>query len=114
VSADCLFCRIFSGEISAQEVRRTDDVLVFRDTKPQAPTHLLVIPKRHVRDLGDFVAEAPPGEVGALLKIAGEAGRAAAPGGYRVVTNEGVDAGQTVRHLHFHVLGGRAMQWPPG
>ncbi len=111
---DCVFCQIFRREIRAQEVTRTDDVLVFRDANAQAPTHLLVIPRRHVRDLGDLVATASPHEVGDLLAVASRAGRAASPSGYRIVANEGPDAGQSVFHLHLHVLAGRAMHWPPG
>lgn len=110
----CPFCRIFRGEIAAQEVVRTDDVLVFRDLAPQAPSHLLAIPKRHAANLGDFVAAADTREVGDLFAVASRAGRAASPGGYRIVVNEGVDAGQTVYHLHLHVLAGRALGWPPG
>lgn len=112
--ATCLFCKIFRGEIPSDEVVRTDDVLVFRDRNPHAPTHLLAIPRRHAADLGDFVATAPPGEVGDLFAVASQAGRAASPGGYRIVVNEGPDAGQTVFHLHLHVLAGRALGWPPG
>ncbi len=111
---NCAFCKIFAREISAQEVTRTDDVLVFRDVAAQAPTHLLVIPKRHVADLGDFVAEADAREVGDLFSAASRAGRAASPTGYRVVVNEGPDAGQSVAHLHLHVLAGRMLRWPPG
>ena len=112
--SQCVFCRIFSGEIPAQEVLRTDDVLVFRDLKPHAPTHLLVIPKRHASDLGAFVEAAPAKEVGDLFGVASRAGRAASDGGYRIVVNEGPDAGQTVFHLHLHVLAGRSLGWPPG
>ncbi len=110
----CIFCRIFRGEIPAQEVRRTENVLAFRDANPQAPTHVLVIPKRHANDLGDFVAEAPPEELAELLAVASAIGRAEPGNGYRVVANEGPDGGQTVHHLHLHVLGGRSMAWPPG
>jgi histidine triad (HIT) family protein len=113
-AADCVFCKIFSGQIPSTEVARTDDVLVFRDLHPHAPTHLLVIPKRHAANLGDFVAAAAPAEVGDLFAAASKAGRAASPGGYRIVTNEGPDAGQTVFHLHLHVLAGRSLGWPPG
>jgi histidine triad (HIT) family protein len=109
-----VFCKIFAREIRADEVVRTDDVLVFRDANPQAPTHLLAIPRRHVTDLGSFVAEAEPHEVGDFFTVASQAGRAASPSGYRIVTNEGPDAGQTVFHLHAHVLAGRALGWPPG
>jgi len=112
--ADCVFCKIFRGEIPAQEVTRADDVLAFRDLNPQAPTHVLVIPKRHAPDLGSFVADADPKEVGDLFTLASRLGRAASPDGYRIVVNEGRDGGQTVFHLHLHVLAGRAMHWPPG
>jgi histidine triad (HIT) family protein len=111
---NCIFCKIFRAEIPAQEVARTDDVLVFRDLTPKAPIHLLAIPKRHAENLGDFVAAADAREVGDLFAVASRAGRAASPGGYRVVVNEGPDGGQTVFHLHLHVLAGRAMGWPPG
>jgi histidine triad (HIT) family protein len=114
VSDDCVFCKIFRGEIPAKEVKRTEDVLVFRDLNPQAPEHVLVIPKRHETDLGDFVANATAAEVGHLFTVASNVGRELSPGGYRVVTNEGALAGQTVFHLHLHVLGGRALLWPPG
>jgi len=109
-----MFCKIFAGAIPSDEVTRTDDALVFRDLNPQAPTHLLVIPKRHAANLGDFVAAAEPREVGDLFAVASRAGRQASPGGYRIVTNEGQEAGQTVFHLHLHVLAGRKMAWPPG
>ncbi len=111
---NCIFCKIFRGEIGATEVIRTDDVLVFRDLAAKAPTHLLAIPRRHASNLGDFVAAATPHEVGDLFTVASNAGRAETSNGYRVVVNEGIDGGQTVHHLHLHVLGGRAMGWPPG
>jgi histidine triad (HIT) family protein len=111
---DCIFCKIFRKEIPANEVLRTDDALVFRDLNPQAPSHMLVIPRRHATDLGSFVAAAEPAEVGHLFALASQAGRAASPGGYRVVVNEGPDAGQSVFHLHLHVLAGRPLSWPPG
>jgi histidine triad (HIT) family protein len=112
--AACIFCKIFSGVIPADEVARTDDVLVFRDVNPQAPHHLLVIPKRHAENLGAFVAAAEPAEVGDLFAAASRAGRAVSSSGYRVIVNEGADAGQTVFHLHLHVLAGRDLSWPPG
>jgi len=111
---NCVFCKIFSGEIKSEEVIRTEDALVFRDLNPQAPTHLLVVPKRHAANLGDFVAAAEPHEVGELLALASQAGRSASESGYRIVINEGHEAGQTVFHLHLHVLAGRRMKWPPG
>jgi len=110
----CIFCKIFAGEISADVVSRSEDALVFRDLNPQAPTHLLAIPKRHVEHLEEFMAIATPDEVHALFALAAEAGAKASSSGYRVVTNQGVDAGQTVFHLHLHVLAGRRLGWPPG
>ncbi|HEY0798607.1 MAG TPA: HIT domain-containing protein [Candidatus Baltobacteraceae bacterium] len=111
---DCIFCKIVRREITANEITRTDDAVVFADLDPKAPTHLLVIPARHAANLGDFVAVAPRQEVGDLFALASAAGRAASPGGYRLVVNEGLDGGQTVFHLHVHVFAGRAMTWPPG
>jgi len=113
-SDTCVFCKIFRKEIPANEVLRTDDALIFRDLNAQAPTHLLVIPRRHAESLGDFVAAAEPHEVGDLFALASQAGRDASAGGYRIVVNEGPDAGQSVFHLHLHVLAGRHMAWPPG
>ncbi|GAC1309189.1 MAG: histidine triad nucleotide-binding protein [Vulcanimicrobiaceae bacterium] len=114
MSDDCIFCKIFRKEIPSDEVERTDHALVFRDLNPQAPTHLLVIPKRHAEHLSAFSAAAPSVEIGELFALAAKVGAEHAPGGYRVVSNIGVDGGQTVRHLHLHVLGGRHMGWPPG
>ena len=111
---ECVFCRIVSGEIPAQIVERSEEALVVRDVNPQAPSHLLVIPRRHVRDLGDFAASAQEEEVGRLFALAAKHGRAAGGEGYRVVVNEGIAGGQTVFHLHVHVLAGRPMHWPPG
>jgi histidine triad (HIT) family protein len=111
---DCIFCRIVAREVPADEVERTDTAIVVRDLNPQAPTHLLVIPTRHAADLGDYAATATPAELGALLQAASRAGRNASADGYRVVINEGADGGQTVGHLHLHVLAGRRMTWPPG
>jgi histidine triad (HIT) family protein len=112
---DCIFCRIVRGEIPSTPVLETHEVLAFRDLNPQAPNHILVIPRVHVASL----AELGPGDValgGALLtacaQVARESGLDA--GGYRVVTNVGEDGGQSVGHLHLHVLGGRSMGWPPG
>ena len=111
--ADCLFCRIVAGEIPATIVKRTEDAVAFRDIDPRAPTHVLVIPTRHVTAVRDA---ADDGLLGGLLRfaagVASEQGLDA--GGYRIVTNTGKDAGQSVDHLHFHVLGGRKMTWPPG
>jgi histidine triad (HIT) family protein len=111
--ADCIFCKVARGELAAAVVKRTDRLVGFRDINPQAPTHLLVIPTEHVATLD--VAQ-DPGLLGDMLvfaaQLAREAGIAAA--GYRVVVNTNADGGQTVPHLHLHVLGGRSMRWPPG
>jgi histidine triad (HIT) family protein len=111
--ADCLFCRIVAGEIPATIVKRTEDAVAFRDIDPRAPTHVLVIPTRHVPAVCDAPDDAM---LGGLLRFAAElAGELSLDaGGYRIVTNTGKDAGQSVDHLHFHLLGGRKMTWPPG
>ncbi len=113
MSTDCLFCRIAKGEIPAQVVYRTPTAIAIRDINPQAPVHLLVIPLEHVETLND-TADAE--FLGSLLVAAREVARRERLDlkGYRVVVNNGVEAGQTVPHLHLHVLGGRAMRWPPG
>lgn len=110
---DCLFCRIARKEIPAQIVAETDDCLAFRDISPQAPTHVLVIPKAHYDSLSDV---RDPLVVGRVALLAAEVARAlgVAEAGYRVVMNAGDDGGQTVHHLHAHLLGGRSMHWPPG
>ena len=113
--SECLFCQIVSGDIPATVVHETDDVLVFRDLNPQAPTHVLVIPKRHI--VGADTIEVTDGDVLAAMFVAAKAVADAdgvAESGYRTVFNVGPDSGQTVRHLHLHVLGGRGMSWPPG
>jgi len=112
---DCLFCRIASGEVPATRVLETERTLAFRDINPQAPIHVLIIPKRHYRDLADLAAA----DAGLLAELAGQAHEVAlaagiAESGYRVVFNTGSNAGQTVDHAHAHVLGGRPMAWPPG
>ncbi len=111
---DCLFCKIVSGDIPADIVHETDTTIAFRDIEPQAPTHVLVIPKEHIasaQELSPAHGELL-GELFELMaKIATDAGL---DRGHRLVTNIGPEAGQSVEHLHFHVLGGRAMSWPPG
>jgi histidine triad (HIT) family protein len=113
VKADCIFCKVVAGQIPAAVVKRGDGMLAFKDINPQAPTHLLIIPTAHVDSL-DTARD--PQVLGALLAfardLAGELGIAA--GGYRVVVNTNDDGGQTVHHLHLHLLGGRFMTWPPG
>lgn len=115
MAEDCLFCRIVSGEQDADVVAEEDEWLAFRDIDPQAPTHVLVVPKRHVGSLDEL--DAADRDLAAELLLA--ARRVArregvADEGYRLVANTGRRAGQSVFHLHFHVLGGRAMKWPPG
>lgn len=111
---DCLFCKIVRKEIPAREVMRDDHVVAFHDLNPQAPAHVLVIPTAHAAHLSDFAQRANADEAYRLLKAAAEIGSRFGAGGYRVVANEGVDGGQTVNHLHLHVLAGRRMTWPPG
>ena len=110
---DCIFCKVVTGEIPATIVKRTDRLLAFRDINPQAPTHLLIIPTHHVASLEQVNDGTVLGEM--LLFARGLAHDAGiAERGYRVVTNTNADGGQTVYHLHLHLLGGRAMSWPPG
>ncbi len=111
---DCLFCKIARKEISAKEVLRDEYVVAFHDLNPQAPTHVLVIPIVHAEHLSEFVQQGNAGTAGRLLSAAAEIGTRFGPGGYRVVINEGRDAGQSVFHLHAHVLAGRPLDWPPG
>lgn len=112
--SDCLFCRIVAGEIPANVVARTEQTLAFRDIAPAAPTHILVIPTAHYANLGEAI-EIDPAVPGQLLaqcaRIAADEGLVK---GYRVVINTGRYGGQTVDHLHAHLLGGRAHGWPPG
>lgn len=113
--SECLFCAIVAGGIPADVVHSDDDVLAFRDVNPQAPVHVLVIPKAHHATASDL-ATADPALAGRVLKVAGEiaAHEGVDGSGYRIVTNTGESAGQSVHHVHFHVLGGRALTWPPG
>lgn len=110
----CLFCKIVRREIPADEVLRDDHVVAFRDLNPQAPTHVLVVPTTHAAHLSDFAAGANADQAARLLSAASEIGRQLGRDGYRVVINEGPDGGQTVHHLHAHVLAGRRLTWPPG
>ncbi len=111
----CLFCRIADGKIPATQVLANDDVVAFRDVNPQAPLHVLIIPRAHVA--GVNAPEALNGNIlVALIQAANQVAREQGVGesGYRLVWNVGPDAGQSVFHLHLHVLGGRALAWPPG
>ena len=113
MAESCLFCRIVRKEIPATVVAETEHCVAFRDINPQAPVHLLVIPREHVASLDDAT---DPALVGRLALLAAELARkeGIADGGYRAVINTNADAGQTVFHIHLHVLGGRTMKWPPG
>lgn len=115
MTSDCIFCRIVAKELPSTVVYETDDVLAFRDINPQAPTHVVVIPKAHYPDAASL-AEADPALAGAVLAAAAAVARqeGVAESGYRLVFNTGPDAGQSVFHVHCHVLGGRAIAWPPG
>ena len=110
---DCLFCKIAAGEIPSERVYEDEAVIVFRDINPRAPTHVLAIPRRHIAsaaNLTDADGELLASLFAALRHVAEEAGLR----GYRIVTNVGAESGQSVFHLHFHLLGGRPMSWPPG
>ena len=112
--ADCLFCKIAAKEIDSKIVHESDNVIAFDDINPAAPTHVLVIPKAHIASVQELSAEHSDllGEIfSAISSIAESRGIAE---GYRVVSNVGRDAGQSVFHLHFHLIGGREMSWPPG
>ena len=113
--ASCLFCRIVAREIPSTKVREDDIVLAIRDIAPRAPTHILLLPRRHIASAADLTPD--DGELlGCIFGMAAEIARSEgiAARGYRVVTNIGTWGGQTVDHLHFHLMGGRAFDWPPG
>jgi histidine triad (HIT) family protein len=112
---ECLFCRIVAGEIPSTVVLDRGEVFAFRDVGPKAPTHILIIPKRHVRDVSEITAEHGP-LLAEMLVAARELASSEGidSSGYRLVANVGPDAGQSVFHLHLHLLGGRVMSWPPG
>jgi histidine triad (HIT) family protein len=109
----CLFCRIVRKEIPAKIVAETDDCVAFRDVNPQAPVHILVIPREHVPSVADVKDQTM---VGKLTSLAADLAKreGVAESGYRLVINTNADAGQTVFHVHLHLLGGRHMAWPPG
>jgi histidine triad (HIT) family protein len=111
---ECLFCRIVSGDVPATVVHETDNAIAFRDVAPVAPTHVLVIPRRHEPNAA-ALAEADPETLVELVRVARSVAEAEGlDDGYRLVFNTGAQAHQTVFHAHLHVLGGRAMGWPPG
>ena len=112
---DCIFCKIVSGDIPSTKIFEDEQVIAFRDINPQAPTHVLVVPKRHIPGVNELTEadEALVGHVyGVIAKLVRELG--IDESGYRVVVNSGADGQQSVPHLHFHVLGGRLLAWPPG
>jgi histidine triad (HIT) family protein len=112
---NCLFCKIVAGDIAGEFVHQDDSCVVIRDINPQAPTHVLVIPRDHIESLDD-VSQKEEGLLGHLLRVGARVANDLGHGdsGYRTVINTGAGAGQSVFHLHVHVLGGRAMNWPPG
>jgi histidine triad (HIT) family protein len=113
--SDCIFCKIVAGELPSNKVFETEDVLAFHDIRPQAPVHVLLIPKKHIASAHEIQAEDAE-LIGRLhlaaQKVAEQLG--VAKDGYRLVTNVGVHGQQTVFHLHYHLIGGRQLQWPPG
>lgn len=112
---DCLFCRIAAGTIPSDIVHEDDMVVAFRDIAPRAPTHILLIPRRHIASAAELTEPDGP-LLGRLFAVAADLARTAgiADSGYRLVSNVGRWGGQTVDHLHFHLMGGRAFDWPPG
>lgn len=111
---DCIFCKIIKGEIPAEKLLETEDLIAFRDINPQAPTHIIIIPKRHI-DRIENLTQDDSLLMGKLITSARELAKSESLAkGYRLVFNNGADGGQEVEHLHLHLLGGRPMKWPPG
>jgi histidine triad (HIT) family protein len=111
---DCIFCKIASGEIPATKVYEDETVVAFNDLEPQAPTHILIIPKMHIAS-ADEINEANSAVVAHIFEVAAKiAKEQGLSNGYRIVNNCGADGGQTVKHLHFHLMGGRQFGWPAG
>jgi histidine triad (HIT) family protein len=113
MSDDCLVCKIVSGDVPADVVHEGDAVIAFRDINPQAPTHVLVVPRAHYPDVASLAA-ADPGALTELVLVGRQVARADGHDDYRLVFNTGAEAGQTVFHVHGHVLAGRPLSWPPG
>lgn len=112
--SDCLFCKIVAGEIPSDALYEDDDLMAFWDISPNAPKHFLVIPKKHIVDASD-IKEEDEKVMGKMMRIAAQvSAENGISNGFRVVSNNGADAGQLVFHIHMHVLGGRPMTWPPG
>ena len=112
---DCLFCGIVEGKVKANLVYQDDSIVAFKDIAPKAPVHILIIPRKHLVSVSD-IAAADLALIGEIFQVAARLAReqGVADSGYRVVVNSGADAGQSVFHLHYHLLGGRQMTWPPG
>jgi histidine triad (HIT) family protein len=114
MNSDCIFCKICAGELPAREVHRDDDVIAIADISPQAPEHYVVLPRAHFRDMS-ALHESGNGRLAArMLAVATQVGRDYGARGFRLVVNTGDEGGQTVDHVHIHVLAGRQMHWPPG
>ena len=115
MATDCLFCRIVTGELPSMKVHEDDLVLGIRDIAPRSPTHILLMPKRHIASALDLTDDDAP-LVGRLFTVAADLARSEgiADAGYRLVSNVGAWGGQSVDHLHIHLMGGRAFEWPPG
>lgn len=112
---NCIFCKIVKGEIPSQKVYEDDKVLAFKDISPEAPVHVIIIPKNHIENVNDLTKENSDIIAHIFMTVKDIAQKLdLANKGYRVVTNCGKDGGQTVGHIHFHLLGGRTLQWPPG
>ena len=111
---NCLFCKIVAGEIPADIVHTSDHSVAFRDVNPQAPTHVLVVPKEHHPNAGEIAQHAPTQAADLITTAREVAAQEGLDNGYRLVFNTGEDAGQTVFHVHLHLLGGRSLEWPPG
>jgi histidine triad (HIT) family protein len=115
LASDCIFCKIVAGEIPSSSVYRDDDVVAIEDVNPQAPAHLLVMPQRHHADIGELIESGDHALAAKLIAVATKLGREHGGGsGFRLVVNTGAYGGQTVDHLHVHVMAGRPMTWPPG
>jgi len=113
--ADCIFCKIIKGEIPSEKVYENENVIAFKDINPAAPVHILIIPRKHISSIND-IEEMDSNIIGEIFLAAKEIARqlGIAEDGYRVVSNCGEKAGQTVMHLHYHLIGGRSLTWPPG
>lgn len=113
--SNCIFCKIISGEIPAKKVFENDNIIAFNDINPEAPVHILIIPKKHIASVND-ITEQDINIIGEIFLAAKEIAKSqgVSEDGYRVVTNCGEKAGQSVQHLHYHLLGGRNLKWPPG